>query len=93
MGVIGALQLDVLGERLTHEYGLQIGFDAAPCEILRWITSETPGALTRFVEKYRSSIATNSEGDYVYLAASVFSLSYTQEQNPEIAFVDIKAIA
>jgi hypothetical protein len=29
----------------------------------------------------------------VYLAASVFSLSYTQEQNPEIAFVDIKAIA
>jgi peptide chain release factor 3 len=93
VGVIGALQLDVLGERLTHEYGLQIGFDAAPCEILRWITSETPGALTRFVEKYRSSIATDSEGDYVYLAASVFSLSYTQEQNPEIAFVDIKAIA
>jgi peptide chain release factor 3 len=93
VGVIGALQLDVLGERLTHEYGLQIGFDAAPCEILRWITSETPGALTRFVEKYRSSIATDSEGDYVNLAASVFSLSYTQEQNPEIAFVDIKAIA
>ena len=93
VGVIGALQLDVLGERLTHEYGLQIGFDAAPCEILRWITSETPGALTRFLEKYRSSIATDSEGDPVYLAASVFSLSYTQEQNPEIAFVDIKAIA
>ena len=51
VGVIGALQLDVLGERLTHEYGLQIGFDAAPCEILRWITSANPGALTRFVEK------------------------------------------
>jgi peptide chain release factor 3 len=93
VGVIGALQLDVLGERLTHEYGLQIGFDAAPCELLRWITSETPGALSRFVEKHRSSIATDSEGDYVFLAASVFSLSWTQEQNPEIAFIDIKAIA
>ncbi len=93
VGVIGALQLDVLGERLTHEYGLPIGFDAAPCEILRWITSETPGALSRFVEKHRSSIATDLEGGYVFLAASVFSLSWTQEQNPEIAFIDIKAVA
>ena len=46
-----------------------------------------------FIVACVSSIATDSEGDYVYLAASVFSLSYTQEQNPEIAFVDIKAIA
>ncbi len=27
VGVIGALQLDVLGDRLTHEYGLPIGFE------------------------------------------------------------------
>jgi peptide chain release factor 3 len=93
VGVIGALQLDVLGERLTHEYGLQIGFDTAPCELLRWITSETPGALTRFVEKNRSAIALDSEGDYVFLAPSVFSLSWTQEQNPDIRFMDIKAVA
>ena len=93
VGVIGALQLDVLGERLTHEYGLQIGFDAAPCDLLRWIASEDSVALSRFVEKNRSSIATDSEGDYVLLAPSVFSLSWTQEQNPEIAFMDIKAVA
>ena len=82
VGVIGALQLDVLGDRLTHEYGLQIGFDPAPCELLRWITSEDPAALTRFIETNRSSIATDSEGDYVYLAASVFSLSWVEERNP-----------
>jgi len=29
----------------------------------------------------------------VFLAASVFSLSWTQEQNPEIAFIDSKAVA
>jgi peptide chain release factor 3 len=93
VGVIGALQLDVLGERLTHEYGLQIGFDAAPCDLLRWIASDELVALSRFVEKNRSSIAKDSEGDYVFLAPSVFSLSWTQEQNPKIAFIDIKAVA
>ncbi len=92
VGVIGALQLDVLGERLTHEYGLQIEFDAAPCDLLRWIKSEDFAALSRFVEKNKSSIATDSEGDYVFLAPSVFSLSWTQKQNPEIAFIDIKAV-
>lgn len=93
VGVIGALQLDVLGDRLTHEYGLQIGFDPAPCELLRWIRSKNPVALARFIETNRSSIATDSEGDYVYLAASIFSLSWVEERNPEIAFIDIKAVA
>ncbi len=93
VGVIGALQLDVLGERLTHEYGLQVEFDVAPCDLLRWITSEDSVALSRFVEKNRSSIAKDSEGDYVFLAPSVFSLSWTQEQNPQVAFIDIKAVA
>ncbi len=92
VGVIGALQLDVLGERLTHEYGLETGFDATSCNLVRWISSETPGALARFVEKNRADIATDSEGGYVYLATSVFSLSYKEEHNPEIAFTDIKAI-
>jgi len=93
VGVIGALQLDVLGDRLTHEYGLQIGFDPAPCELLRWITSKDPAALSRFIEANRSSIAMDSEGDYVYLAASIFSLSWVEERNPAIAFIDIKTVA
>ena len=43
-------------------------------------------------EEHGSSIAKDFEGDYVYLATSVFSLSYKEEHNPEIAFTDIKAI-
>ena len=92
VGVIGALQLDVLGDRLTHEYGLPIGFEQAPCEVLRWITAEDPAKLTRFIEANRSSIAKDSEGDYVYMSPSVFSLNWVQERNPDIKFVDVKAV-
>ena len=92
VGVIGALQLDVLGDRLTHEYGLPIGFEQAPCEVLRWITAEDPAKLTRFMESNRSSIAKDSEGDYVYMAPSVFSLNWVQERNPDIKFIDVKSV-
>ena len=62
VGVIGALQLDVLADRLQHEYGLQTGFDPAPCDTVRWIESDDPTALAGFVEKNRSSIATDLDG-------------------------------
>ena len=90
VGVIGALQLDVLADRLLHEYGLQTGFDPAPCDTVRWITADDPAALSRFIEKNRSGIATDLDGAQVFLATSAFNLSWTAERNVEIKFVDIK---
>ncbi len=92
VGVIGALQLDVLADRLEHEYGLKTDFDAAPCDCVRWISSADPVAMARFVEKYRSSIATDLDGAHVFLAQSAFNLSYTRDKNPEIEFLEIKAL-
>ncbi|KAB2941261.1 MAG: peptide chain release factor 3 [Hyphomicrobium sp.] len=92
VGVIGALQLDVLGDRLTHEYGLPIGFETAPCEVMRWIEADDPAKLNRFIEINRSSVAKDSEGDYVYMAPSVFSLNWVAERNPDIKFIDVKAV-
>jgi peptide chain release factor 3 len=90
VGVIGALQLDVLADRLLNEYGLQTGFDPAPCDTVRWIQSDDPAALARFVEKNRSSVATDLDEAKVYLASSAFNLQWTAERNPEIKLVDIK---
>lgn len=90
VGVIGALQLDVLADRLKHEYGLNTDFDPAPCEAVRWIRSDDPAALRRFIEANRSSIATDLDGDHVYLPASTFTLNYTAGRNPEISFLEIK---
>ena len=92
VGVIGNLQLDVLADRLGEEYGLPIAFDTAPCDAARWITSDDPDALDRFIAGHRSSVATDIDGDHVFLAASVFNLSWTQDKNIEIVFADIKAI-
>jgi peptide chain release factor 3 len=57
---------------------------------VRWIKSDNPAALARFVEKNRSAVATDLDGAQVFLATSAFNLSWVAERNPEIKFVDIK---
>lgn len=90
IGVIGALQLDVLSDRLIHEYGLSIAFEPASFSSVRWIEASDRQALERFIEQKRASIAIDLDGDRVYMAASDFDLQWTTDRNPGITFIDVK---
>jgi peptide chain release factor 3 len=90
VGVIGSLQLDVLGDRLSNEYGLPIAFEPAPCDAVRWLLADDPKAIEAFVAKSRGSVAVDLDGDHVYLAPSSFYLDLAMERNPGIRFADIK---
>jgi peptide chain release factor 3 len=90
VGVIGALQLDVLADRLTNEYNLPISFESCPYEVVRWISSDDKAALEAFADKNRSAIAVDLDGDRVFLAQSQFSLGWAGDKNPAIRFTDIK---
>jgi len=92
VGVIGALQLDVLAERLKNEYGLPTAFETSSAETARWIAADDKAALEAFVSKNRSQIATDLDGDVVFLAPSAFSLKWAEDKNPEIRFTDIKTM-
>ena len=93
VGVIGALQLDVLADRLNNEYGLAAGFEAAPSETLRWIVADDPREIDKFVARHRASVAVDLAGDHVYMAPSPFYLDLAIERNPAIKFVDMKTSA
>ncbi|MEO1748985.1 MAG: peptide chain release factor 3, partial [Pseudomonadota bacterium] len=90
VGVVGALQLDVLEARLDVEYGLPVAFETARFSVCRWISSEKREALEDFVTKQRSSIARDLDGDPVFLAENGFSLNYEAERAPDIVFDAIK---
>ena len=90
VGVIGALQLDVLEDRLKTEYGLPIAFEAAAHNTIRWISTKDPAAMARFITGKRSSVALDLDGDHVFLATSDFDVRWTTDHNPEVRFTDIK---
>ena len=90
VGVVGALQLDVLKERLQAEYGLPIDFEPTRFSICRWISSDKAGELDKFVNAHTSSIALDLDREPVFMATTAFSLSYEQERWPDIRVSDVK---
>jgi peptide chain release factor 3 len=85
VGVVGALQLDVLKSRLVAEYGLDVGLEPSPYDCARWI-SGTEADLEDFVARNRGGMAADRDGAPVFLAKSAWEVGYVVEKFPEIAF-------
>ncbi|WP_372425409.1 peptide chain release factor 3 [Salinarimonas chemoclinalis] len=90
VGVVGALQLDVLKERLQAEYSLPIDYEQTRFSVCRWIASDDERKLDEFMTANRSAMADDLDGAPVFLAPSAFSLRYDEERWPQIRFTDIK---
>jgi peptide chain release factor 3 len=90
VGVVGALQLDVLATRLEAEYGLETKYEQSRFSVCRWISSSDPIALKAFVDSHGSSMAEDIDGAPVFMAPSEFQLRYDAERHPTVVFSDVK---
>ena len=90
VGVVGALQLDVLAERLQAEYGLPVTFEQSRFEVCRWISADEEAELEKFIRAFPSSIALDLDAAPVFLAQSAWALRYEQEKWPQLNFSDVK---
>ncbi|WP_445500908.1 peptide chain release factor 3 [Microvirga sp. G4-2] len=90
VGVVGALQLDVLKERLSAEYGLPIDYEPTRFSICRWITADDQRELDKFIESHLSSMARDLDEAPVFMAANAFNLQYEMDRYKSIRFSDVK---
>jgi peptide chain release factor 3 len=86
VGVVGALQLDVLSSRIEAEYSVPVAFEAAPFDTARWIFSEDSARLKVFIEQNKSAMSEDREGAPVYLVRNSWELNRMKENFPEITF-------
>jgi len=90
VGVVGALQFDVLADRIRTEYEIPVKFEPTSLFTARWVSSENNQVLKNFVDTNKASIANDHDGDPVFLARNSWHLDDAQEKNPEIAFKSVK---
>ncbi len=90
VGAVGALQIDVMAERIKTEYGLEVIFEVPPYQTARWIATEDKSKIEDFIGKNRNNMAEDVDGDPVYLAKSAWDVGYAQEKNPDIRFLKAK---
>ena len=90
VGAVGALQIEVMADRMKHEYGLEVLFEVPPYQIARWIAADEPALIEEFLAKNRNNTGEDLDGAPVYLAKSGWDISYAQEKNPKLRFLSTK---
>ncbi|MGE3249423.1 MAG: peptide chain release factor 3 [Hyphomonadaceae bacterium] len=90
VGAVGALQFDVLEERVAAEYGLEVVFEPSPYQAARWISAPNKTDLDAFIDKHGSQIAEDVDGAPVFLGKTAWEIGYVQERNAAIRFTATK---
>ncbi len=90
VGVVGALQLDVLTARLAAEYDLPTRLDGAPYQAARWLEAADRAELERFRNRNPAASAEDHDGVPVFLARNAWDLRTTIEEWPKIRFKETR---
>jgi peptide chain release factor 3 len=85
VGVVGALQLEVLAARIKSEYELRVRFEPAPYETARWVEGD-PAEVKRFLETNRAALAEDHDQAPVFLARNAWELNTTVREWPALKF-------
>lgn len=87
VGVVGALQLDVLTSRIANEYGVPIICEAMEVETARWVAADSKADLDKFIDKNRNNMAADRAGSPVFLVRDRWLFEHTKKQWPDIRFL------
>ena len=89
VGVVGALQFEVLASRIELEYGLPVRFEASQFTSARWV-SGAKQAVEKFAEMNKQHIAHDHDGDIVYLTRLQWDIDRIARDYPEVKLTATK---
>jgi peptide chain release factor 3 len=83
VGVVGALQFDVLASRIEQEYALPVRFEPSQFTSARWVSGPR-AEIDKFVNVNKGHIAQDSDGDTVYMTRLKWDIDRIERDYPEI---------
>lgn len=90
VGVVGALQFEVLADRIRTEYDVPVSFETAGLHTARWLEAEDPAELKKFIEANQGDLADDHDNMPVFMARNGWHLQHTAENWPKIKFLKVK---
>jgi peptide chain release factor 3 len=90
VGVVGALQFDVLADRIRTEYEIPVHFEAVNLYTARWVECDDALMLKKFADGNQGALADDHEGSPVFLARNSWALSKAEEDWPQVRFMKTK---
>ncbi len=90
VGVVGALQFDVLADRIRTEYDIPVRFEPTTLYTARWIEAGDHHMLKKFIDANQAAMADDHDGAPVFLARNDWHLNHAGENWPDIRFLQTK---
>ena len=90
VGVVGALQFDVLADRIATEYNIEVRYENCSLLTARWVEGDDPKAVRAFVEDNEEAVAEDHAGCTVFLARNTWHLERTQKDYPALRFMNTR---
>ncbi|HEX3130258.1 MAG TPA: peptide chain release factor 3 [Thermoanaerobaculia bacterium] len=90
VGVAGALQFEVLADRLRTEYNLDANLEGTSLFTARWVEADDPLQLKKFLQANHATMAEDHNGAPVFMARNAWHLKSTGEDWPQIRFLKTK---
>ncbi|WP_438979740.1 peptide chain release factor 3 [Polynucleobacter sp.] len=86
LGAFGQLQFEVVSHRLQTEYGAEVRLLPARYNLARWVSSDDPVALKKFIQENIHRMAEDVVGASVFLASHKSELDVAQQRWESIQF-------
>ncbi len=90
VGVVGALQFEVMADRIKNEFNLPVMFEPTQYFTARWVSAEDKAELKKFMDANRLTLAEDHDGDLVFLARNAWHLNKAQEDFPKVKLAKVK---
>lgn len=89
VGVVGALQFEVLASRIEQEYALPVRFEPSQFTSARWV-SGPKAEVDKFVNVNKGHIAQDNDGDMVYLTRLKWDIDRVERDYPALKLTATK---
>ncbi|HEX6944831.1 MAG TPA: peptide chain release factor 3, partial [Casimicrobiaceae bacterium] len=86
LGAVGPLQFEIVAHRLATEYGVDAIYENANIATARWLTFPDEPVRRQFEREQSASIASDVDGNPVFLATNKYNLQVTMERWPRVGF-------
>ena len=83
VGVVGALQFEVLASRIELEYGLPVRFEQSQFTSARWVTG-AKADVDKFTDTNKQHISYDNDGDVVYMTRLQWDIDRVERDHPEL---------
>jgi peptide chain release factor 3 len=86
LGAVGQLQFEVVAHRLEHEYGVKARIMGSNFNLARWVTSDDPNELKKFMDANAHRVALDAVDAPTLLVDHSATLRAVEQQWPKIRF-------